>query len=248
MPPLSSTAYETPVTAYKTPEWAVAAVAEGKDPADAGSNNLAKKIITGFTSLAAAAALTFTPVDAWAQGTISAEAFNRCEAELMNDYAAKIAKAQADGKPQFVPLLEKRRGEAIVTLCKLAADNGAADQKIAAADQKIATNRAGIAAGEQRIAAGEQRIAAGEQRIAAGEQRIAAGEQRIAAGEQLGTLFDEAKRIADRITAGSNNPADFKALNAVYAQLQERRSAPGVAEVLPLIASIIAKEKRLWGV
>ena len=62
--------------------------------------------------------------------------------------------------------------------------------------------------------------------------------------KELGALFGEAKKIADRITAGSRNPADFKALNVVYVQLQERRSAPGVAEVLPLIASVIAKEKR----
>ena len=221
MPPLSSTAYETPdTTTYKTPEWAIAAVAEGRDPVDVGSNNLAKKIITGFTSLAAAAALTFTPVDAWAQGTISAEAFKKCEAELITDYAGKIAKAQVDGKPHLVPVYERRRGEAITNLCTLVADNAAADQKIAAADQKIAANRADIAANRADIAA----------------------------NKELGALFDEAKRLADKITAGSTNPADFRDLNIVYAKLQKRETAPGVSEVLPLIATLIAKWERLKGV
>ena len=214
---------------FKAPEWATAAIAEGRDPVDAGANTLAKKIITGFTSLAVAAAFTLTPVDGQAQN-IAAEAFKKCEAELMADYAAKISKAQADGKPHLVPVFERRRGEAIESLC--------------AVESRIAATRTEIAAGEQKIAAGEQRIAANKADIAAGEQRIAAGEQRIAASKELGALFDEAKKIADRITAGSRNPADFKALNVVYVQLQERRSAPGVAEVLPLIASVIAKEKR----
>ena len=201
--------------AYKAPEWATAAIAEGRDPVDAGANTLAKKIITGFTSLAVAAALTLTPVDGQAQN-ISAEAFKKCEVELMADYAAKISKAQADGKLHLVPVFERRRGEAIAGLCALKADN-----EVGRAD-----------------------IAAGEQRIAANKADIAAGEQRIAASKELGALFDEAKKIADRITAGSNNLTDFKALNAVYVKLQAKQSAPGVAEVLPLIASVIAKEKR----
>ena len=201
--------------AFKAPEWATAAIAEGRDPVDAGANTLAKKIITGITSLAVAAAFTLTPVDGQAQN-IAAEAFKKCEAELMADYAAKISKAQADGKPHLVPVFERRRGEAIESLCAV----------------------------ESRIAATRTEIAAGEQKIAAGEQKIAANKADIVASKELGALFDEAKKIADRITAGSNNPADFKALNVVYVQLQERRSAPGVAEVLPLIASVIAKEKR----
>ena len=217
-----STVCPTRPLAYKAPEWATAAIAEGRDPVDAGANTLAKKIITGITSLAVAAALTLTPVDGQAQN-IAAEAFKKCEAELMADYAAKITKAQADGKPHLVPVFERRRGEAIESLCAV---------------------ESSIAATRTEIAAGEQRIAANKADIAAGEQRIAAGEQRIAASKELGALFDEAKKIADRITAGSSNSADFKALNVVYVQLQERRSAPGVAEVLPLIASVIAKEKR----
>ena len=110
MSPLSHTTLDTPnIPAYRAPEWATAAIAEGRDPADAGANTLAKKIITGFTSLAVAAALTLTPVDGQAQN-ISAEAFKKCEVELMADYAAKISKAQADGKPHLVPVFERRRG------------------------------------------------------------------------------------------------------------------------------------------
>ena len=214
---------------FKAPDWATAATAEGRDPVDAGANTLVKKIITGFTSLAVAAALTLTPVNGQAQN-ISAEAFKKCEVELMADYAAKISKAQADGKPHLVPIFERRRGEAIEGLCAVESRIAAIDQRIAATDQRIAANRSDIAANRSDIAATDQ--------------RIAATDQRIAASKELGALFGEAKKIADRITAGSNNPADFKALNVVYVQLQERRSAPGVAEVLPLIASVIAKEKR----
>ena len=37
MSPLSPNTLETPdTTAYKAPEWATAAIAEGRDPADAG--------------------------------------------------------------------------------------------------------------------------------------------------------------------------------------------------------------------
>mgnify|MGYP000642060196 CR=1 FL=1 len=126
--------------AFKAPEWATAAIAEGRDPVDAGANTLAKKIITGFTSLAVAAALTLTPVDGQAQN-IAAEAFKKCEAELMADYAAKITKAQADGKPHLVPVFERRRGEAIESLCAVESRIAATDQRIAATDQRIAAGR-----------------------------------------------------------------------------------------------------------
>ena len=134
--------------AFKAPEWATAAIAEGRDPVDAGANTLAKKIITGIMSLAVAAAFTLTPVDGQAQN-IAAEAFKKCEAELMADYAAKISKAQADGKPHLVPVFERRRGEAIESLC-------AVESRIAAADQRIAAGRTEIAAGRTEIAANKE--------------------------------------------------------------------------------------------
>jgi hypothetical protein len=237
MPPLSSTAYETSdTTAYKTPEWAAAAVAEGRDPADVGSSNLALKIINGITSLAAAAALTFTPVGAQAQGMISKEAFGKCEAELMANYADKIAE-----KPHHTDVYLRRRDQAIANLCPLVADNAVLDQRIVVADQRIAAADQRIAAADQRIAVLDQRIAAGKSEIAAGKSEIAAGKSEIAAAVELKNLFDKVKKIADKITAGSNNPADFSELNTVYASLLAKQNSPGVSEVLPLVATLIAK-------
>jgi hypothetical protein len=228
MPPLSSTTYETPdTTAYKIPEWVVSALAEGKDPADAGASSLQKRAIAWIVSMATAFALLGTPTSAAAQNTISAEAFKKCEAELITDYAAKIAKATADGKPHLVPVYEKRRGEAITNLCTLVADN---------------------ASGKAEIAANRSEIASGKAEIAAADQKIAANRSEIAASEELKMLFDEAKRIADKITAWSTNPVDFRDLNTVYAKLQKRQTAPGVSEVLPLIATLIAKWEGLKGV
>ena len=195
--------------AFKAPEWATAAIAEGRDPVDAGANTLAKKIITGITSLAVAAALTLTPVDGQAQN-ISAEAFKKCEVELMADYAAKISKAQADGKLHLAPVYERRRGEAIESLCALKAD-----------------------------------IAATDQRIAAGRSEIAAGRSEIAANKELETLFGRVKKIADKITAGSTDSADFKELKEVYAELQKRQSDPGASRLLALVAPLIPKLERL---
>ena len=216
--------------AFKAPEWATAAIAEGRDPVDAGANTLAKKIITGITSLAVAAALTLTPVDGQAQN-ISAEAFKKCEVELMADYAAKISKAQADGKLHLAPVYERRRGEAIESLCALKADIAATDQR--------------IAAGRSEIAAGRSEIAAADQRIAAGRSEIAAGRSEIAANKELETLFGRVKKIADKITAGSTGSADFKELKEVYAELQKRQSDPGASRLLALVAPLIPKLERL---
>jgi hypothetical protein len=241
MPLLSSTAYETPdTTAYKTPEWAAAAVAEGKDPADVGSSNLALKIINGFTSLAAAAALTFTPVGAQAQGMISKEAFGKCEAELMANYADKIAE-----KPHLTDVYKRRRDQAIANLCPLVADNAVLDQRIAVADQRIAVADQRIAANRSDIATMDQRIAANRSDIATMDQRIAANRSDIAANKERAELFAQAKQVADRITAGSNNPEDFKDLNRIYADLQKKQSEPGVQEVAALLANLMFKNDKL---
>ena len=60
------------------------------------------------------------------------QALEKCQAELREDYASKMAKAVADGKPHLVPVYERRREAALVELCQLMADNAAADQRIAA--------------------------------------------------------------------------------------------------------------------
>ncbi len=122
-----------------------------------------------LTGLVMAAWLALTPVAAQAQDA-GKDAFKKCEAELMTDYANKISRAQADGKPHLIPIYERRRGEAIANLCPLQADIAAADQKIAAADQKIAANRADIAANRADIAANRADIAANRADIAAAEQ------------------------------------------------------------------------------
>ena len=128
----------------------------------------------------------------------------------MADYAAKITKAQADGKPHLVPVFERRRGEAIESLCAV-----------------------------------ESRIAAADQRIAAGRAEIAATDQRIAESKELETLFGRVKKIADKITAGSTDNADFKELKEVYAELQKRQSDPGASRLLALVAPLIPKLERL---
>jgi hypothetical protein len=74
------------------------------------------------------------------------QALAQCEAELRTDYARKIENAVATGRPHLVPVYERRRGEALASLCPSQAEN-------AAADQRIAANRADIAAADQRIAA-----------------------------------------------------------------------------------------------
>ena len=206
-------------TAYKTPEWAAAAEAEaeGKGSADAGASSLHKSSIAGIVSMATAFALLGSPTGAEAQNTISAEVFEKCKAEYIDNYATKIAKAESEGKSHLVPKFILLRDRNIQELCTLRADT----------------------------VAGEQRIAAGEQRIAALKADTAAGEQRIAANKELELLFDRAKQIADKITAGSTNSADFKELNFVYSELQKRQSDPGASRLLPLIANLLAKSGQL---
>ena len=199
-------------TAYKTPEWAAAAVAEaeGKGSADAGASSLHKRAIAGIVSMATAFALLGSPTGAEAQNTIWTEVFEKCKAEYIDNYATKIAKAESEGKSHLVPKFILLRDRNIQELCTLRADT-----------------------------------AAGEQRIAAGEQRIAAGEQRIAANKELELLFDRAKQIADKITAGSRSSADFKELNSVHSELQKKQTDPGASRLLPLIANLLAKSGQL---
>lgn len=74
------------------------------------------------------------------------QALEKCQTEVREDYASKMAKAVADGKSHLVAVYERRREATLVSLCQLTADNAALDQRIAAADQRIAANRADIAA------------------------------------------------------------------------------------------------------
>lgn len=74
------------------------------------------------------------------------QALEKCQTEVREDYASKMAKAVADGKSHLVAVYERRREVTLVSLCQLTAD-------IAALDQRIAANRADIAAADQRIAA-----------------------------------------------------------------------------------------------
>ena len=148
-------------------------------------------------------------------------AFEKCEIELSEDYARKIAKAIADGKPQFVAVYERRRGEALAgTLCPDTADIAAADQRIAAADQSIAANRADIAANRADIAA----------------------------YEALNRHYDNAKRVADKITANTATRQDVADLERTYQSLKDINAAnpnPGIQEVLPLIEGVLNRARRL---
>ena len=74
------------------------------------------------------------------------QALEKCQTEVREDYASKMAKAVADGKPHLVPVYERRRDGHLVALCQLTAENAAGRAEIEAADQRIAAGRADIAA------------------------------------------------------------------------------------------------------
>lgn len=82
------------------------------------------------------------------------QALEKCQTEVREDYASKMAKAVADGKSHLVAVYERRREATLVNLCQLTADNAALDQRIAATDQRIAANIAlsGLYSDAKRIA------------------------------------------------------------------------------------------------
>ena len=148
------------------------------------------------------------------------QALEKCQAELREDYASKMAKAVADGKPHLVAVYERRREATLVELCQLTADN-AADRADNAADRAdIAANRADIAATEQRIAA----------------------------NTALGALYTDAKRLADKITSRTETPKDIADLQRTHQALKDMHAANPTAdkaEVISLIDGVLAKYKRL---
>ena len=148
------------------------------------------------------------------------QALEKCQAELREDYANKMAKAVADGKPHLVPVYERRREAALVELCQLMADNAAADQRIAANRAVIAANRADIAATDQRIAA----------------------------NTALGALYTDTKRLADKITSRTETPKDIADLQRAHQALKDMHAAnptADTAEVISLLDGVLAKYKRL---
>ncbi len=160
MPQLSQTSEELHEAGYQTPSWAAEAIAAGKDPVDVGRVRAWKNSIISTVALSAGLAL----------GTAAGatETTAECQARIVAEYDAKIAKAQAEGEAgaKKVALFTRKKGE-FVENCSTLDKIAAADQRIAAADQRIAANRQEIAAADQRIAANRQEIAAADQRIAA---------------------------------------------------------------------------------
>ena len=63
------------------------------------------------------------------------QALEKCQAELREDYASKMAKAVADGKPHLVPVFERLRDRHLVELCQMRAE-------IAAGEARIVVNEA----------------------------------------------------------------------------------------------------------
>ncbi len=53
------------------------------------------------------------------------QALEKCQTEVREDYASKMAKAVADGKPHLVPVYERRRDGHLISLCQLTAENAA---------------------------------------------------------------------------------------------------------------------------
>ena len=111
-----------------------------------------------------------------------AQALAQCEAELHADYARRIENVVATGKPHFVSLLERRRGEALASLCPLQAEN-------AAADQRIAENKLAKADKLARSACGN-------------DQRAFA---KAVESDDLATLLDRFKALDLKVTAGETN-------------------------------------------
>ena len=72
------------------------------------------------------------------------QALKKCQTEVREDYASKMAKAVADGKPHLVAVYERRREATLVELCQLTAEN-------ATGKSEIAANRADIAAGKSEM-------------------------------------------------------------------------------------------------
>ena len=139
---------------------------------------------------------------------------------MREDYASKMAKAVADGKPHLVPVYERRRDGHLVALCQSTAD-------IAALDKEIAAGRADIAAADQ---------------------RIAAGRADIAADRALKAAYDEAKRVADKIASGKETPKDMADLQVAYQYLKTvnaEKPELGIKQVLDLIEPMLPKYERL---
>jgi hypothetical protein len=145
MPQLSQTSEELHEAGYQTPSWAAEAIAAGKDPVDVGRVRAWKNSIISTVALSAGLAL----------GTAAGatETTAECQARIVAEYDAKIAKAQAEGEAgaKKVALFTRKKGE-FVESCNnkdiIAANKQeitAADQRIAAADQRIAANRQEIA-------------------------------------------------------------------------------------------------------
>ena len=149
-----------------------------------------------------------------------AQALEKCQTELRADYDRKMAKAVADGKPHLVAVYERRRDEALVSLCQLTAEN----------------------------AAGKSEIAANRADIAAMNQNIAANRAVIAANIALGALYTDTKRLADKITSRTETPKDIADLQRTHQALKDMHAAnptADTAEVISLLDGVLAKYKRL---
>ena len=149
-----------------------------------------------------------------------AQALEKCQTELRADYDRKMAKAVADGKPHLVAVYERRRDEALVSLCQLTAEN----------------------------AAGKSEIAANRADIAAMNQNIAANRAVIAANIALGALYTDTKRLADKITSRTETPKDIADLQRAHQALKDMHAAnptADTAEVISLLDGVLAKYKRL---
>ena len=161
--------------------------------------------------------------DATASPSVKAaftQALEKCQAELRADYDRKMAKAVADGKPHLVAVYERRRDEALVSLCQLTAEN----------------------------AAGKSEIAANRADIAAMNQNIAANRADIAANAALSGLFADTKRLLDKITSITETPKDIADLQRTHQALKDMNTArpdAGALRIIQLLDGLLAKYKRV---
>jgi hypothetical protein len=84
--------------------------------------------------------------------------------------------------------------------------------------------------------------------VAGNRADIAAANQKIAANKALSGLYIDAKRLADKITSGTETPKDVVDLHRTHQALKNMNAArpdAGTLQVIQLLDGVLAKYKRL---
>jgi hypothetical protein len=90
-----------------------------------------------------------------------------------------------------------------------AAENPAAEAKVAAAEAKVAAAEAKVAAAEGKVAAAKEEVAAAEAKVTAAEEKVAAAEEKVAAAEGGVNGDKYAKMMLDSAMEGLANANSY---------------------------------------